>query len=168
MLCLCTAHTLLSVPPSFLHSWASTDAVDTSCQPHLLLHVLMVLLLMPPPVLLHLLMMLLLPLPLPPPVHLGFANLTHTENNPELAGWGDVLFNSAISTLFRAAQLDAVATVAEAWTDTAIALALYLSPLVRCPSTHTHTHIHGSACKKCRFFILLVCMCVFNIAWAGV
>jgi hypothetical protein len=43
--------------------------------------------------------------------------------------WGDVLFTSAVGTLYRAAQLDAVATVAEAWADTAIRLALYLSPL---------------------------------------
>jgi hypothetical protein len=52
------------------------------------------------------------------------------ENNPELNAWGDVLFYSSIGTLYRAAQLDAVATVAEAWGETAIRLALYLSPLV--------------------------------------
>jgi hypothetical protein len=43
--------------------------------------------------------------------------------------WGDALFYSAVGTLYRAAQLDAVATVAEAWADTAIRLALYMSPL---------------------------------------
>lgn len=52
------------------------------------------------------------------------------EDNPALARWGDVLFTSAIGTMYRAAQLDAVATVAETWADTAIRLALYLSPLV--------------------------------------
>ena len=41
------------------------------------------------------------------------------------------MFYSAVNTLWRAAQLDAVATVAESWADTAIGLALYLSPLVR-------------------------------------
>jgi hypothetical protein len=37
-----------------------------------------------------------------------------TENNPALAPWGDALFYSAVGTLYRAAQLDAVATVAGA------------------------------------------------------
>ena len=58
------------------------------------------------------------------------AALLLAENNPQFAAWGDVLFYSAVGTLYRAAQLDAVASVAEAWGDTAIRLALYLSPLV--------------------------------------
>lgn len=53
------------------------------------------------------------------------------ESNPSLAPWGDALFYSTIGTLYKAAQLDAVATVAEAWADTAIRLALYISPVVR-------------------------------------
>jgi precorrin-2 methylase len=57
--------------------------------------------------------------------------VVHAENNPALAPWGDALFYSTIGTLYRAAQLDAVATVAEAWADTAIRLALYISPVVR-------------------------------------
>lgn len=47
-----------------------------------------------------------------------------------LAPWGDALFYSTISTLYAAAHLDAVATVAETWADTAIKLALYISPVV--------------------------------------
>lgn len=51
-------------------------------------------------------------------------------NDPALAPWGDALFYSTIGALYGAAQLDAVATVAEAWTETAIRLALYISPIV--------------------------------------
>jgi precorrin-2 methylase len=59
----------------------------------------------------------------------------HAANDPALAQWGDALFYSTIGALYRAAQLDAVATVAEAWTETAIRLALYISPIVRYQTT---------------------------------
>lgn len=58
------------------------------------------------------------------------SSLHNTETNPELAAWGDALFYSAVNNLYRAAQLDAVATVAESWGEVAIGLALYISPLV--------------------------------------
>jgi hypothetical protein len=58
----------------------------------------------------------------------GGGNDTSTADDTDFA---EVLYLATIGTLYSAAALDAVATVAETWTDTAIRLALYLSPLVR-------------------------------------
>jgi hypothetical protein len=62
--------------------------------------------------------------------------LLHAESNPALSRWGDVLFYSTIGNLYCAAQLDAIASVGQTWAETAIRLALYLSPLVSVEPCH--------------------------------
>lgn len=49
---------------------------------------------------------------------------------PGLNSWSDVLFYSVIDTLYTAAAADAVATVGQAYFDTALRLAIYASPIV--------------------------------------
>ncbi|WIA10944.1 hypothetical protein OEZ85_011107 [Tetradesmus obliquus] len=51
------------------------------------------------------------------------------EQYPGLSGWGDSLFYSVIGLLYDAAALDAVASVGEAYVDTAIRLAIFATPI---------------------------------------
>lgn len=51
-------------------------------------------------------------------------------DNPQLGAWSEVLFFAAIDGLYNAAAANAVASVGRAYADTAIRLALLLSPVV--------------------------------------
>ena len=53
-----------------------------------------------------------------------------TDSYPGLSALADLAFDSTIEALYGGAALDAVASVGEAYLDTALRLAIFLSPIV--------------------------------------
>lgn len=94
------------------------------------------------------------------------------ESDPAINAWSDALFYSAIDTLYDAAAANAVYSVGEAYLQTAVRLATYLTPVVGVflsveGTTGTQDHSLNEVFVQCRkahtchlsFFTGLVGIC---------